>query len=64
MQVKSAIEEALEWIEDNAEADQEEFEEKLKDVQDKVQPIVAGAYGAGGGAGMDEDDDMGDHDEL
>ena len=65
MQVKSAIDEALEWLEDNQEAEQDEYEDKLKEVQDKVQPIVAGAYGAAGGPGGDEDeDDLGDHDEL
>ena len=64
MQIKSAIDDALEWLEDNQEAEQEEYEEKLKDMQDKVQPIVAGAYGAAGEGGGEDDDDLGDHDEL
>ena len=64
VQIKSAIDDALEWLEDNQEAEQDEYEDKLKDMQDKVQPIVAGAYGAAGGPGGEDDDDLGDHDEL
>ena len=63
MQVKSTIEEALEWLEENSEADADEYEEKLKEVESKCSPIVGKAYqGSGGG---DDDEDLDDeHDEL
>lgn len=66
LQVKSAIEEALEWLEENSDAETEEYEEKLKEVEEKCSPIVAKAYqGAGGPDGDSEDDeDLEDHDEL
>lgn len=32
-QVKTAVEEALEWLDDNAEAEEEEYKDKLKEVR-------------------------------
>ena len=63
MQVKEAVDEALEWLDDNGEAEQEEFEEKLKELEDKCNPIVSSAYQQAGGADSD-DEDLGSHDEL
>ena len=57
--VLDTIKDALEWLEDNDAADAEEYEDKLKDVQDKVQPILAKVQAAAG-----DEDDLGDHDEL
>lgn len=62
--VKEAVDEALEWLDDNGEAEQEEFEEKLKEVEDKCNPIVSSAYQQGGGPGGEDDEDLGSHDEL
>ena len=56
------MDEALEWLDDNADAEEDEYKEKLKDVEDACNPIVSKAYAAGGGASDDED--LGDHDEL
>lgn len=65
VQVTSAVTEALEWMDENQDAEEDDYKEKLKEVQDVCQPIVAAAYQAAGGAGGEEDDsDMGDHDEL
>lgn len=62
--VLDAVSEALGWLEENSEAESDEFREKLKDLEDVVNPIVAKAYqGAPGGPGG-EGDDIGDHDEL
>ena len=58
------MEEALEWLEENPDADTEEYEEKMKEVEDKVSPIIAKAYQGAGGEGGDEDEDLDDHDEL
>jgi len=66
VQVKSAVDEALEWLDDNQDAEEEEYKDKLKEVEDVCNPVVSAAYAAGGGApGADGDDeDLGDHDEL
>ena len=62
-QLQAAIDEGLEWLEDNPDADQDDYEEKLKEIEDVANPIIQGAYGAAGGPDGD-DDDLGDHDEL
>ncbi|CAL8462784.1 g2317 [Coccomyxa elongata] len=63
--VKSAVDEALEWMDDNQDAEEEEYKEKLKEVEDVCNPVVSAAYAAAGGApGGDDDEDLGDHDEL
>lgn len=65
VQVKAAVDEALEWLDDNQDAEEEEYKEKLKEVEDVCNPVVSAAYAAGGGApGGDDEDDLGDHDEL
>ena len=64
LQVKEAVDEALEWLDDNGEAEEDEFKEKLKEVEDKCNPIVSKAYQAAGGPGGDDDEDLGSHDEL
>jgi heat shock protein 5 len=62
--VKSAIEEALEWLEENSDAETDEYEDKLKEVEDKCSPIVSKAYQAGGGDDDEDNDDEDDRDEL
>jgi heat shock protein 5 len=44
-------------------ADPEDYKEKLKEVEDVCNPIIAQVYKSGGGPGGD-DEDLGDHDEL
>lgn len=39
--VGAAIKEALEWLEENGEAEKEDYEEKLKEVQDVCGPIIS-----------------------
>ncbi|GMH34446.1 hypothetical protein BSKO_02280 [Bryopsis sp. KO-2023] len=63
--VTEAVQEALEWLDENPDADVDEYKERLKEVEDICQPIVAAAYQAGGGEGGGDDEDLGDdHDEL
>eukprot|EP01024_Parvocaulis_polyphysoides_P041976 TRINITY_DN3848_c0_g3_i1.p3 TRINITY_DN3848_c0_g3~~TRINITY_DN3848_c0_g3_i1.p3 ORF type:complete len:115 (-),score=42.01 TRINITY_DN3848_c0_g3_i1:314-658(-) len=63
--IKQAVSEALEWLDDNQDAEVEEFEDKLKEVQDIAQPIVAKVYQSGDyDVGGEADEDLGDHDEL
>lgn len=60
--VEAALEEGLEWLDANADAEKEEYEEKLKEIQDTCQPILAKAMAESGAGGDDED--LGGHDEL
>jgi heat shock protein 5 len=68
--IEKALEEANEWLDDNQEAEKDDFEEKLKEVQDVCSPIISkvykesgGAPGGGGDFGGD-DEDLDGHDEL
>jgi heat shock protein 5 len=64
--VKKAVADALEWLDENSDAEQEDYEEKLKELEDVANPVVSKAYAASGGAegGAGADEDLGDHDEL
>jgi L1 cell adhesion molecule like protein len=68
--VLDKIEETIKWLEANQEKETEEYEEKKKEVEDVVSPIISKLYadGAGGAGPMggddDEEDDEDDHDEL
>ena len=66
VQVKAAVDEAIEWLDENQEAEEEEYKDKLKEVEDVCNPIVSAAYAkAGGGApGGGDDEDLDSHDEL
>jgi len=68
--IEKALDEANEWLDDNQEAEKEDFAEKLKEVQDVCSPIISKVYKESGGApgggfgGGDDDDDLDGHDEL
>jgi len=67
--IEKALEEANEWLDDNQDAEKEDFDEKMKEVQDVCSPIISKVYqesgGApGGGADFGGDDDLDGHDEL
>merc|ERR1719456_1764894 len=66
--IEKALEEANEWLDDNQDAEKEDFEEKLKEVQDVCSPIISKVYkesgGAPGGGDFGGDDDLDGHDEL
>merc|ERR1712146_666228 len=56
--IEETVKEALEWLDDNQEADKEEFEAKQKEVEMIVNPIIQSVYQAGGAeGGMDDDDE-------
>merc|ERR1712153_103393 len=68
--IEKALEDANEWLDDNQEAEKEDFEEKLKEVQGECSPIISKVYQESGGApggdfggGEDMDDDLDGHDE-
>jgi len=62
----SIIDEALDWMEENPEAEAEDYTEKQKEVEQVVNPIMRKVYGSAGAPGGDDgeaDEDFGD-DEL
>merc|ERR1712232_807117 len=52
------IDETLDWINENPEADKEDYDEKTKEVEQIANPIMRNVYAGGAGGGADED--MGD----
>jgi len=55
-----AIKETLEWVDENPGAEKDEFDEKYKELEQIVQPVMSKLYESGGAGGGD----MPDHDEL
>merc|ERR1712048_226717 len=55
--ITEALNEANDWLDENQDADKEELEAKLKELQDVCNPIISQLYQAGG-MGEDEDEDM------
>jgi len=69
--LEEAIKEVLDWLDDNQEADAEEYEEKQKELEGIANPIMQKIYQGAGGEGDDDDfdddfddEDDFDHDEL
>lgn len=60
--IMNAVQDGLDWLEDNQEAEKEDYEEKQKEIEKITNPIMSNLYqGADGASGGDDDDD---HDEL
>jgi len=49
--------EAEDWMNSNEDADREEFDEQLKELQSVCDPIIASIYQQDGGQGGDYDDE-------
>merc|ERR1739844_618850 len=64
--IEEAVNEKIAWLEENQEADGEEFKAQKKELEEIVQPIIAKLYQQGGGPppGGEEPDDDVDKDEL
>merc|ERR1719231_1350502 len=64
--LEDAIKEVLDWLDDNQEADAEEYEEKQKELEGIANPIMQKVYAAEGGGGGDDDfeDDFEDEDDF
>jgi len=60
--IEEAIKEAIEWLDENQEADKEEYDEQLKQLEQVCNPIVAKAYGST--SSDSEEDEVSEHDEL
>merc|ERR1712072_1529190 len=63
-ELQDMIDETLDWMDENPEADKEDYDEKTKEVEQIANPIMRNVYAGGAGGGDDEDaGDFGD-DEL
>merc|ERR1719174_2462924 len=63
-ELQDMIDETLDWMDENPEADKEDYDEKTKEVEQVANPIMRNVYAGGAGGGDDEDaGDFGD-DEL
>merc|ERR1712021_297255 len=63
-ELQDMIDETLDWMDENPEADKEDYDEKMKEVEQIANPIMRNVYAGGAGGGDDEDaGDFGD-DEL
>ena len=64
-ELQDMVDETLDWMDENPEADKDDYKEKQKEVEQVANPIMRQFYGQGGsGGGADEDaGDFGD-DEL
>merc|ERR1712224_390178 len=71
--LEEAVKETLDWLDENDDAEVEEFEEKQKELEGIANPIMSKVYQQGGGGGPggegdfdDDEDDFDDegHDDL
>merc|ERR1712151_619610 len=60
-ELQDLIDETLDWMDENPEADKEDYDEKNKEVEQIANPIMRNVYAGGAGGGADED--MGDFDD-
>ncbi|KAJ1286572.1 hypothetical protein BS78_03G363100 [Paspalum vaginatum] len=61
--VEEAVREANEWLDANLDAETDDYDEKLKELEDVCNPIISAVYQRSGGAGEDSNEED-DHDEL
>ena len=57
--IEKAVEEQIEWLEANQEAEAEDFKAHKKELEEIVQPIMSKLYGAGGAPPPEGDEDEG-----
>ena len=48
--IETAVEDAISWLDSNTMAEQDEFEDKLKELEATCNPIIGRMHGGGGGA--------------
>merc|ERR1712008_434749 len=58
-ELQDIIDETLDWMDENPEADKEDYDEKQKEVENISNPIMR-KFDAGGAGGGGDDEDMGD----
>ncbi|KAJ4956460.1 hypothetical protein NE237_013243 [Protea cynaroides] len=58
--IENALKEALEWLDDNQNAETDEFEDKLKEVEAVCNPVIKQMYEKTGGSNTEDEDDAND----
>merc|ERR1719189_3380790 len=58
--IEEAVTEAIDWLDENPEAEKEEYEEKLKELEGICNPIVQKLYQEHGVPGQEDDDEEDD----
>merc|ERR1719261_1439604 len=61
--IEEAVKDALEWLDDNQEAEKEDYEAKQKEVEAIANPIIQTVYQESGAGGDDEEDEEEEDDE-
>merc|ERR1712159_172773 len=62
--IADAITDAQDWLNANSDADREDFDDKLKELQSVCDPIIAKVYQSQGGQGYASEDDEDEYDDL
>lgn len=62
-ELQDMVDETLDWMDENPDADKEDYDERQKEVEQVSNPIMRNMYVAGAGGAEDDDSDFGD-DEL
>lgn len=62
--IEAALKDALEWLDDNQNAEKEDYEEKMKEVEAVCNPVIKQAYEKSGGKAADDSEEEESHDEL
>ncbi|GLT28932.1 hypothetical protein SLA2020_038340 [Shorea laevis] len=55
--IESTLKEALEWLDDNLNAEKEDFEEKMREVESVCTPVIKQTYEKGGGSSAHFEED-------
>ncbi|KAK1665297.1 hypothetical protein QYE76_053456 [Lolium multiflorum] len=62
--VEEAVREANDWLDGNPEAEKEDYDEKLRELEEVCNPVISAVYQRSGGAPGDNSAEEDDHDEL
>ena len=55
--IKDALTDAQDWLNANADAEKDDFEDKLKELQGVCDPIISKVYQSSGGQGSSEEEE-------
>merc|ERR1719181_1927232 len=62
--IEEALKEALDWLDDNQDAEREDYVDKRQELEDTANPIIARMYENASPDDEEDEDDLDDHDEL
>ncbi|KAM3378077.1 luminal-binding protein 5 [Capsicum galapagoense] len=62
--IEKALKEATEWLDDNQNAEKEDYDDKMKDLEDVCNPVIRQVYEKSGGSSANSGDEEESYDEL